>query len=94
MVMDLDRQIACVAREIMMREAVYPRYVDAKKLKPEKAAYEIRCMTAVLATLEGLRKPWDGVERRRTMPDGDTTLPLPEDVLTTTSLPTAATATG
>lgn len=48
----LDAQIACVRREISMRERVYPRLCAAGKMKDEKAASELAAMKAVLATLE------------------------------------------
>lgn len=49
----LQQQIDCVAREIKMREIVYPGRVVAKKMKQEKADYEVGCMNAVLATVVG-----------------------------------------
>ncbi len=52
----LDQQIACVQREIVMRERVYPHWVLAKRMSEEKAAHEIRAMEAVLETLKGLKK--------------------------------------
>lgn len=52
---DLAAQIKSVAREIKMRESVYPRWVKAGKMKPENAAYEIECMRAALATLTELQ---------------------------------------
>lgn len=51
----LDDQIASVAREIAMRERVYPRWVSAGKMKQATAEAEIERMKAVLATLKGLR---------------------------------------
>ena len=51
----LDEQIACVSREIGMREHVYPRWVQAKKMSQNKADYELECMRVVLLTLKKLR---------------------------------------
>jgi len=51
----LDKQIACVRREIRMREIVYPRWVAQKKMRQESAEHEIEAMKAVLATLESPR---------------------------------------
>lgn len=51
----LDEQIASVRREISMRERVYPRWVESKRLAQQKADAETNAMRAVLATLEGLR---------------------------------------
>lgn len=55
----LQQQIDCVAREIKMREIVYPGRIAAKKMKEEKADYELAAMKAVLATLIGLRAASD-----------------------------------
>ena len=52
----LQQQIECVKREISMRKRVYPNWIGAKKLKQEKADYEIACMESVLLTLENLNK--------------------------------------
>jgi len=53
----LDEQIACVEREIRMRERVYPRWVEAKKMSQAKADHEIACMRAALKTLQTKRLP-------------------------------------
>lgn len=47
----LDRQIACVRREIAMRRRVYPHWVESKKMTQAKADEEIVAMEAVLETL-------------------------------------------
>lgn len=44
-------QIACVQREIAMREYVYPRRVKIAKMSERKADTELACMKAVLKTL-------------------------------------------
>lgn len=54
--MSLEQQIACVEREIAMRERVYPRRVQDKKLLQVKADYELACMRAVLTTLKSLKE--------------------------------------
>lgn len=51
----LDEQIASVRREIGLRERVYPKWIEAGRLKPEAAEREIAAMRAVLLTLERLR---------------------------------------
>ncbi len=51
----LDEEIACVAREIAMREALYPRWVADAKMKQAKANHELALMKAVKARLESLR---------------------------------------
>lgn len=47
-------QIACVAREIAMRERVYPRLIRQQRMSDTKAHQEIQTMRAVLRTLQGL----------------------------------------
>jgi hypothetical protein len=49
----LAQQIACVEREIKMRESSYPRWVQAGKMTQAKADAELLAMRAVLATLKG-----------------------------------------
>jgi hypothetical protein len=46
-----SEQIACVRREIAMRERSYPRWVEAGKMTQEKAEDELAAMRAVLATI-------------------------------------------
>jgi hypothetical protein len=50
----LEQQIASVAREIGMRERVYPAWVRGKRMSQEKADHEIAAMKAVLVTLKGI----------------------------------------
>lgn len=50
----LEQQIACVKREISMRERVYPRWILAGKLSEGKAEFELEAMKAVLASLESM----------------------------------------
>ena len=47
----LEVQLACVRREISMRERVYPRWVATEKMTQKKADEEIAAMRAVLETL-------------------------------------------
>lgn len=51
----IDDQIACVEREIRMRERVYPHWVAGRKMQQRQADRELLAMQAVLATLQGLR---------------------------------------
>lgn len=51
----LQEQIACVSREIHMREHVYPRWVQAKKMSQNKADYELQTMREVLYSLTKLQ---------------------------------------
>ena len=43
----LAELIACIDRELSMREKVYPRWVEAGKLTPVKASRELALMRAV-----------------------------------------------
>ena len=47
----IAEQITSVEREIRMREKVYPRWVERKKLSQAKADHEMAAMHAVLETL-------------------------------------------
>lgn len=40
-------KLACVEREITMRERVYPRWIDAGRMSKQKAAQEIAVMKAI-----------------------------------------------
>lgn len=52
----IEDQIACVEREIKMREAVYPRWVNAKppKMTAKTAEHQLAAMRAVLDTLKAV----------------------------------------
>lgn len=52
MIITLEQQLASVRREIAMRERVYPKWVAAKKMRPETAEFELAAMKAVHRTLE------------------------------------------
>lgn len=52
----LDEQIKCVGRELGMRKALYPRWVDQKKMTQEKADAELKAMEAVYVTLKLLQE--------------------------------------
>lgn len=56
MTVTLKDQIACIEREITMRQRVYPRWIEAGRMKQAKADAEIRTMQAVLATLKTLEE--------------------------------------
>lgn len=47
----IEAQIACVKREIRMRERVYPRFVASGKMSQQECDKELRAMRAVLETL-------------------------------------------
>ena len=48
----IEDMIKCVEREIVMRQRVYPRWVESKKMSQEKADLEIKTMMAVLDELK------------------------------------------
>lgn len=50
----LAEQIACVRREIMMRERVYPGWVNKGRMSQTKAEHELLVMRQVLVTLRNL----------------------------------------
>ena len=52
----IERQIACVEREIAKRGAVYPRLVAGGKMTQRKADDEIEAMRAVLLTLRTIEE--------------------------------------
>lgn len=52
----LEQQIACLKREIAMREACYPKWVASKKLLQSKADHELGAMKAALRTLISLQE--------------------------------------
>ena len=62
---DRTQQIACVKREIAMRERVYPKWVESGRMKLDMAEREIATMTAVLRSLEEIEGGKDGVRQAR-----------------------------
>lgn len=50
----LQEQIACVKREIGLREHLYPRWVSKGTMTQAKADHEIAAMKTVLQTLKQL----------------------------------------
>ena len=48
----IEEQIACVKREVALRERLYPRWVAMQKMTQAKADTELAAMKAALATLE------------------------------------------
>ncbi len=53
----LETQLACVSREVALRERVYPRWVAAGRMTQAKADAEIAAMKAVEQTLLSLVPP-------------------------------------
>ena len=50
----ISEQIACVAREVRMREVLYPKWVLAERMAQATADRQLNCMKAVLRTLEAM----------------------------------------
>lgn len=50
----LQDQIKCVAREIALRKACYPKWISSGKMKPTEALKELTAMQAVMETLQDL----------------------------------------
>ena len=55
MQISLEEMISCVEREIGMRERVYPRWVEQKKLLQATADLELARMRAVRDVLVGVK---------------------------------------
>lgn len=55
----IERQIACVRREVGMRRRVYPGWVAARRLTQEEADRQLEAMEAALATLERVKAERD-----------------------------------
>ncbi len=55
MVVQLSDQVACVKREIAMRERAYPRWVAGGRMTQQKADQELAAMKAVAETLGKLQ---------------------------------------
>lgn len=53
----LEEQIACVEREIALRERLYPRWVVDGKMSQASADREIALMKAVRGTLVAAKSP-------------------------------------
>jgi len=58
----LSEMIACVERELELRQQVYPRRVAANKMTKENADKEIARMRAVRGTLLGIAKIYEGID--------------------------------
>ena len=52
----IDEEIASVAREIGLRERVYPGWVRAKRMSQDRADREIQAMKAVLERLTKIKE--------------------------------------
>lgn len=52
----LEQQIACLARELRMREACYPKWVKERRMLQSKADHELGAMRAALTTLQSIKE--------------------------------------
>jgi hypothetical protein len=52
----IDQQITCIRRELALRLRVYPKWVEAGKMKQAEADKELAYMQAVHDTLTELKK--------------------------------------
>ena len=59
MMVTIVEQIDCVQRELLYRRRVYARRVEQGKMTQQLADREIRRMSAVLETLQGIRLKQD-----------------------------------
>jgi hypothetical protein len=50
----LQQQLACATRELALRQRVYPKQVAMGKMAEAQAAYEQKCMYAIVETLTQL----------------------------------------
>lgn len=51
---NINEQIAELRRELKMRERVYPKHIQGRRLTPKKAAYQVACLEATVVILETL----------------------------------------
>lgn len=56
LIVSLDEQIACLEREIRVREACYPKWVAEKRMLQKKADHELAAMRAVLTTVKSIKE--------------------------------------
>ncbi len=65
-----EEKIAALAREIELRERVYPRYVSERKMTKAKAEREIEIMKAILADYAAQQGVIDNLNKMRSCPHG------------------------
>jgi hypothetical protein len=95
--MKTDAQLlACARRELALRRNVYPRWIQAGRLSPEKATFEIECMEQICTVLEKYKmlgevsEEMKEMELKRQLQQTEITLPLC-DPPTSSTTPTATT---
>ena len=47
-----EAKLACVERELKLRQKVYARLVETHKMSPDRAEHEIACMRAIMKDYE------------------------------------------
>lgn len=52
----LDQQIACLARELAVRERCYPKWVVEHRMLQTKADHELAAMRAAITTLKSIKE--------------------------------------
>ncbi len=57
----LDQQIACLTRELGVRERRYPKWVKEHRMLQSKADHEIAAMRAALITLKSIKESANAV---------------------------------
>lgn len=55
-IVSLDQQIACIEREVAMREKYYPKWVAEHHMLESRAEHELAGMRAVLVTLKSIKE--------------------------------------
>ena len=62
MKVSLADMLACVDRELKLREIVYPKRVESRKMTREDADKEMLRMKAVKATLLRITRLYEGID--------------------------------
>jgi len=57
--------LSCANRELAMRKATYPRWIEAKKMSAGKAAHELACMAVIV---EHFRKLAEAEREQQAVP--------------------------
>jgi hypothetical protein len=54
--MTIDEMIRCAGRELGLRRAVYPKWVEQKRMNQAEADFEISCMDAIYSHLKAAKE--------------------------------------
>lgn len=55
----LSEMVKCAKRELAIRQRVYPKWVESKKMTADQCRHEIECMEAIVSELESKAKEPD-----------------------------------